>query len=95
MKTRVLILCCFWQLGLNPSGETNRNEHTCRSIIFSFLKYCRALESLRPVKRSRALVETNPARNSRSETHQDDGSGSRLRAASFFAVHRIERSPHA
>ena len=81
--------------GLNPFAETNRNEHTRRSIISSFLEFCHALKSLRLAKRSRALVETNPARNSRSETHQDDGSGSRLRAASFLAVHRIDRSPHA
>src|SRR4051794_13943179 len=81
--------------GPNPSAETNRNEHTRRSIIFSFLVFCHVLRSLRPAKRSRALVETNPARNSRSETHQDDGSGSRLRTASFLALHRVDRSPYA
>src|SRR4051794_19833657 len=87
--------CCFWQLGLNPPRETKRKEHTRRSIIFSFLAYCHALKSLRPAKRSRALVETNAARNNRSETHQHDGSGSRLRAASFVATHRVDRSPYA
>lgn len=40
-------------------------------------------------------METNPARNSQLETYQDDDSGSRLRAASFSLIHRIERSPHA
>jgi hypothetical protein len=81
--------------GPNPLAETNRNEHTRRSIISSFLVFCHVLRSLRPAKRSRALVETNPARNSRSETHQDDGSGSRLRTASFLALHRVDRSPYA
>ena len=81
--------------GLNPSAETDRGEHTRRSIIFSSPESCHTLESLRLAKRSRALVETNPARNSQLETHQDDDSGSRLRAASFLAIHRIERSPHA
>ena len=81
--------------GLNPSAETNRGEHTRRPIIFSFLKFFHTVESLRLAKRSRALVETNPARNSQLETHQDDDPGSRLRAASFSLIHRIERSPHA
>lgn len=40
-------------------------------------------------------METNPARNSQLETHQDDEPGSRLRAASVSLMHRIERSPHA
>ena len=83
------------QIGLNPSAGTNRGEHTRRSIISSFLKSCHTLESLRLAKRSRALVETNPARNSQLETHQDDDPGSRLRAASSSLIHRIERSPHA
>src|SRR5262249_9223610 len=87
--------CCFWQVGLNPFAETDRNEHTRRSIICTSLKFFRTLLSVRLVKRSRALVETNPTRNNQSETHRDDDSGGRLRAASFRLLHRIERSPYA
>src|ERR1700712_2217608 len=83
------------QSGLSPFVETVGYEHTRRLIIFSSLKSFRTLVSVRLVKRSRALVETNPARNSQSETHQDDEPGGRLRAASFRTLHRIERSPYA
>jgi hypothetical protein len=69
--------------GVSPSLETNRKGHTRRLINSCFSKSSPTLQSPRLAKRRRALVETNPPRNSQSETHQDDVSGSRLRAASF------------
>ena len=46
----------------------------------------------RRVKRTRALVETNPLRNSQPETHPDD---ERRRWPQGWRLHRMERFPDA
>jgi len=46
----------------------------------------------RLAKRRRALVETNPPRNSQPETHPDDERGRRRRRR---RLHRMDRFPHA
>src|SRR5580765_6446157 len=54
---------------------------------------------IQPVKRRRALLESNPPRNSRLQTHQDDGSRGGAREGFALGVkrtpHRIDRFAHA
>lgn len=71
--------------GVTPCAEIVRNWHTCRSMGAPTETACSpsgsssALQNRpRLAKRRRGLMETNPPRNSQSETHRDYGLASRL-----------------
>ncbi|PYV05592.1 MAG: hypothetical protein DMG26_05005 [Acidobacteria bacterium] len=56
----------------------------------------------RLVKRRRAMLESNPPRNSQLETHRDDEAGAVVKCSEAAAPaktalpsHRIDRFPHA
>ncbi len=88
----------YCQLRLKIPQSSGRKFPSPRQVVV-YRSSWRMVHKIQPVKRRRALLESNPPRNNRLQTHQDDGA--RGEARDGFALgfkerpHRIDRFAHA
>jgi hypothetical protein len=54
----------------NQDSIASTAAQPCQVVVYSFSRWVQY--GNRPAKRRRAMLESNPSRNSRSQTHQDD-----------------------
>jgi hypothetical protein len=84
------------QTGVDPSVETRKTGTDFVSLLSSVQQQDCARSLLRPAKRTRALLESNPRRNNRLKTHRNDGRRAKPNSLFGFApVHRTDRSSYA
>ena len=81
----------------NPQSSGRKFPSPCWVVVYSF--GWRMVHRIQPVKRRRALLESNSPRNSRLQTHQDDETQGEADERFALGVkripHRIDRFAHA
>jgi len=83
-------------LGVDPSVETRKTGTDFVSLLSSVQQQDCARSLLRPAKRTRALLESNPRRNNWLKTHRNDGRPGKPNSLfGFLLVHRTDRSSYA